>query len=166
MLNKFILDACCGGRMFRFNKKHPNALYVDVRKAEKWFIEARPEFEIQPDEIMSFCDLQYPDKSFKLVVMDPPHFKSLWENSWMAKKYGVLSWGRQAEIQKWFEECWRVLDDYGTLIFKWNESEVKLTEVLQLFDQEPLFWHTSWRLNKTIRLCFMKMPSRIRRHKF
>lgn len=26
---KFILDACCGSRMFWFNKAHPNAVYMD-----------------------------------------------------------------------------------------------------------------------------------------
>lgn len=24
--NKFILDACCGGKMFWFNKNHPNTM--------------------------------------------------------------------------------------------------------------------------------------------
>lgn len=38
MKEKLILDACCGGRMFWFNKKHPNALYVDQRKFERQVI--------------------------------------------------------------------------------------------------------------------------------
>jgi|GEM_PF-4955529 len=32
---KFILDACCGSRMFWFNKKHPNTLYMDIREYDK-----------------------------------------------------------------------------------------------------------------------------------
>jgi DNA segregation ATPase FtsK/SpoIIIE-like protein len=28
---KTILDVCCGSRMFWFNKKHPDALYLDIR---------------------------------------------------------------------------------------------------------------------------------------
>ena len=27
-----ILDACCGGRMFYFEKNHPNVLYIDRRR--------------------------------------------------------------------------------------------------------------------------------------
>lgn len=27
-----ILDACCGGRMFYFDKDHPNILYIDRRR--------------------------------------------------------------------------------------------------------------------------------------
>ena len=36
--DKFILDACCGGRMMWFNKNHPNCLYIDIRKEEKGYI--------------------------------------------------------------------------------------------------------------------------------
>ena len=47
--NKFILDACCGGRMMWFDKQHPNAIYIDFRKENKGFIEAVPNFEVNPD---------------------------------------------------------------------------------------------------------------------
>ena len=33
-----ILDACCGGRMFHFNKDHPNILYVDRRRGDCFFV--------------------------------------------------------------------------------------------------------------------------------
>ena len=38
MKDKFILDACCGGRMFWENKKHPNTIYIDNRLKEKGHI--------------------------------------------------------------------------------------------------------------------------------
>lgn len=31
-MNKIILDACCGSRMFWFNREHPDVLYVDSRE--------------------------------------------------------------------------------------------------------------------------------------
>jgi len=31
MSKKFILDACCGGKMFWFNKEHPNVMFADNR---------------------------------------------------------------------------------------------------------------------------------------
>lgn len=157
MNNKFILDACCGGRMFRFDKHHENAVYIDNRTLDKWSVDSRPEFFIEPDMVMDFCDLKFPDKHFKLVVWDPPHLQSLYETSWMAKKYGVLSWDRKDELAKWFSECWRVLDDYGVLIFKRNEYEIPLSEVLELFEQKPLFGHTTGKKGMTKRLCFMKV---------
>nr|DAT17428.1 MAG TPA: hypothetical protein [Caudoviricetes sp.] len=33
----------------------------------------------------------------------------------------------------------RVLEPYGTLVFKWNENQVKLHEVLRTIDYTPLF---------------------------
>lgn len=74
---KFILDASCGGRTIWFNKNHPNALYIDIRKEEKGIIWDRPNFEVNPDIQMDFRYLKFKDKQFKLVVWDPPHFKSL-----------------------------------------------------------------------------------------
>ena len=73
MKDKFILDACCGGRMMWFNKKHPNTIYIDIRREEKGLCKERPNFEVNPDKIMDFTNLEFPDKKFKLVVWDPPH---------------------------------------------------------------------------------------------
>ena len=110
--NKFILDACCGGRMMWFNKNHPNTLYIDNRKESKGHISKKSNHKICPDEVMDFRDLKFPDKSFKLVVWDPPHSYDLGQG---------------------FKECWRVLQDYGVLIFKWNEKQIKLKSILRLF---------------------------------
>ena len=32
MEDKFILDACCGSKMFWFDKKQPNTKFIDIRK--------------------------------------------------------------------------------------------------------------------------------------
>ncbi len=93
MENKYILDACCGGKCFWFNKKHPNTLYIDIRKEEKGF-----------------------------------------------------------------DECWRVLEDYGVLVFKWSEAEISVKRVLSLFSKDPLFGHTTGRAGKTKWFTFMKIP--------
>lgn len=155
-MGKLILDACCGSRMFWFNRQHPNALYVDNRKLDTKLCDGR-KLTIKPDEIVDFRDMSYEDNSFKLVVFDPPHLKTLGKTSWMAKKYGVLGENWQQDIKRGFDECMRVLDLHGTLIFKWNESEIKLKELLEVIKTEPLFGHTTGRQSKTIWLCFMKL---------
>lgn len=155
---KFILDACCGGRMMWFNKNHPNAVYVDIRREGKGVCKERPLFEVNPDLIMDFRDLKFPDKSFKLVVWDPPHIKTLWPNGIFAKKYGKLESDWKDLISKGFEECWRVLDDFGVLIFKWSEYEFKVKDVLKLFKVKPLFGHSTGTKSKTKWMCFMKIP--------
>lgn len=100
--------------------------------------------------------MPFSDCSFKLVVFDPPHMNKLGTNSWMAKKYGVLNYTWQHDIKEGFAECMRVLDVNGTLIFKWNEHQIKLQDILDIIDYKPLFGHTSGRHGKTIWLCFLK----------
>jgi hypothetical protein len=56
-----------------FNKKHPNALYIDIRREPKGFLKQRPNFSVEPDELGDYTNLKYPNKRFKLVVWDPPH---------------------------------------------------------------------------------------------
>ena len=162
--NKFILDACCGGRTIWFTKEHPNALYIDNRTEKKGLAPSSHHrggysFEVKPDQIMDFRSMDLPDNSFKLVVWDPPHLKTLKETSIFYKKYGCLNaetW--QSDLRAGFNECWRVLEDYGVLIFKWNETEISQKEVLSKFKVKPLFGHTTGSKSKTRWFCFMKIP--------
>ena len=111
-----------------------------------------------PDVIADFTNLPFEDDSFYMVVFDPPHLKTLGETSWMAKKYGKLPTNWQEVIKAGPDECTRVLKPNGTLIFKWNESEIKAVEVLSVIPFKPLFGHTTGRQSKTIWMCFMKLP--------
>jgi len=160
MEDKYILDACCGGKMMWFNKNHPNTIYVDNRKTDKGYVDGKPNFEVKPDFIMDFKKLKFKDKEFKLVFFDPPHVFARESNtSTFIKCFGRLnkeSW--QNDIKKGFDECWRVLDDYGVLVFKWSESNVKLKDLLEIIGKEPLVRSMRRGLSKTHWLCFMKIP--------
>ena len=61
----------------------------------------------------------------------------------MAAKYGKLTGDWREDLRKGFAECFRVLDSDGVLVFKWNETQVKIREVLELTDVQPLFGNTS-----------------------
>ena len=158
-MKKLILDACCGGKMFWYNKNHPNATYMDNRKDEKGHSQFRPNHEVMPDIIADFKNMPFKDKSFKMVVFDPPHM-FLGENAEFTKSYGRLTkdtW--KDELKRGFDECWRVLDDYGTLIFKWNQFDIKKKKVLEVLGRDPLFGHTTNRSTKNTHwLCYMKIP--------
>lgn len=165
--DKFILDACCGGRMMWVNKKHPNAVYIDNRVAEKGHINKgyNPNHQVKPDIVMDFRKMDFPDKSFKLVVFDPPHLSTLTETSIMRKKFGVLNaetW--QGDLRQAFKELWRVLDDFGTLIIKWSDIEIPYKKLLDLFSEKPLFMNiTAGRKaltegHRSYWFCFMKIP--------
>jgi len=139
---KEVLDPCCGSKMFWFDKDNSGVLYCDIRKENHILCDGR-KLNISPDEIIDFRSMPYDDKSFDLVVFDPPHFKTLGKTSWMAKKYGRLNEDWKGDLRQGFDECWRVLSVRGTLIFKWNVSEIKLREVLSCFSQKPLFGQTT-----------------------
>jgi len=170
---KFILDVCCGPRMFWFNKHHPNTIYMDNRVEEKGFIDNRKSREIKPDIVADFRKIPFQDKSFKLVVFDPPHLKNMSKRFLEGTKeerihqfrlgdtYGYLNketWER--DLRKGFEECWRVLEDYGILIFKWGDHDIKIKKILEVLGKEPLFGHRTRRgkTSSTHWFCFMKIP--------
>lgn len=158
MNDKFILDACSGGKMCWFDKNHPNVIYLDERREVKGFFKPRPNFEVNPDIIGDFRDLKFDDGTFKLVLWDPPHIVRFGNKSWMSQKYGMLGKDWEKDLAKGFSECYRVLEDYGVLIFKWSVSEIPLKKVLSLFHTKPLFGHTTSRSGNTKWLCFMKIP--------
>lgn len=149
-----ILDACCGSRMFWFDRQNKNVLFMDCRELEDTLCDGR-KLVIKPDIIADFRNMPFEDNSFYMVVFDPPHLLRVGENSYMAKKYGKLSDSWHDDIFKGFNECMRVLKPNGTLIFKWNEEQIKLKEILDLIPYQPLFGNRL-RGQKTHWLCFMK----------
>ena len=44
----------------------------------------------------------------------------------------------------------------GFLIFKWNETDIKVTEILKLTTATPVFGHISGKRANTHWICFMK----------
>ena len=138
--------------MFWFDKENSSTIFMDNRKLEDTLCDGRS-LVISPDVVADFRNIPYEDESFYLVVFDPPHLRKIGDNSWLAKKYGKLSDDCPSDIKKGFEECYRVLKKNGTLIFKWNEDQIKLSEILKLIDFNPLFGN---KRGKTHWLVFFK----------
>jgi 23S rRNA G2069 N7-methylase RlmK/C1962 C5-methylase RlmI len=150
---KPILDACCGSRMFWFDKQNEDVLFMDNRELETTLCDGR-NLIVKPDIIADFRNMPYEDNTFYLVVFDPPHLIHAGEESWLAKKYGKLDESNWQEyISQGFNECMRVLKPNGTLIFKWNEEQIKLSEVLKEIGHKPLFGN---KRSKTHWLVFFK----------
>lgn len=158
-----VLDACCGSRMMWLDKHNPAAIFGDVRR-ETIEVTDRSHgkddgtrvLEINPDVLMDFRDIPYPDNSFRLVAFDPPHLVRAGPRSWLAAKYGKLSSDYREDLRKGFAECFRVLEPAGVLVFKWNETQVKLKDILPLAPVAPLFGQVSGRSGLTHWLVFMK----------
>lgn len=141
--------------MFWFDRNHPNVVFADIRSEEIKLCDGRS-INVNPDIIADFRDLPFPDNSFKMVVFDPPHLNKLGQNTWMAQKYGVLLPTWEEDIKQGFSEAMRVLEPFGTLIFKWNEAQITTSKILNVIGVEPLLGHPTGRHGRTIWLSFMK----------
>lgn len=145
--------------MFWFDKKQPNTIYMDCRTLEPTKLSNRAILEVAPDVVGDFRNMPFEDGRFSMVVFDPPHMARAGDKSYMAKKYGYLNketW--QADIRAGFAECMRVLKPQGTLIFKWNEAHIPVSEVIKLAPAAPLFGNRAAGKNlKTHWLVFMKL---------
>lgn len=155
-----VLDPCCGSRMMWFDKQDPRATFGDKRH-ETLVVTDRTHkadgtrtLHVHPDILMDFRDMPFADGSFKLIAFDPPHLVKAGPKSWLAAKYGKLSADWREDLRAGFAECFRVLEPGGTLVFKWNEVQVKLPEVLALTPHAPLFGQVSGRAGMTHWLVF------------
>jgi 23S rRNA G2069 N7-methylase RlmK/C1962 C5-methylase RlmI len=158
-----ILDPCCGSRMMWFDRARPDVIFGD-RRSETLTVTDRSHgrsngvrtLRIEPDVLLDFRSLPYPDETFKLVAFDPPHLVRAGPKSWLAAKYGRLGQDWRDDLRRGFAECFRVLESDGVLVFKWNETQVKLSDVLACTTEKPLFGQVSGRHGLTHWLVFMK----------
>lgn len=158
------LDPCCGSRMMWLDKSALGVVFGDCRSEVATVTDrshgradGKRELRIEPDTLLDFRALPFPDESFYLVAFDPPHLVRAGAQSWLAAKYGKLGPNWREDIRKGFQECMRVLRPNGTLVFKWNETQVKVRDVLDLAQpHRPLFGHVSVRQGLTHWLVFMK----------
>jgi SAM-dependent methyltransferase len=149
--------------MFWFNRQNPHVAFGDIRR-ETVTVTDRSHgnrngtrtIQIEPDEIMDFRALPFADESFSHVAFDPPHLVRAGKKSYLAAKYGRLSENWRDDLRRGFAECFRVLKTGGTLVFKWNETQVRVKEVLALAPVAPLYGHLSGRKGLTHWLVFMK----------
>ena len=159
--DKKILDACCGTRMFWFDKQDERVLYVDIREGTRVIdvgtkgTKGRKPKVVAPDRLVDFRNMTFENDSFYHIVFDPPHFyKGAGATGRIAFDYGLLNETWKEDIKKGFAECFRVLKPNGTLIFKWCEAEIPLKEILKLTDKKPLYGHRSGKKAQTIWVAF------------
>jgi hypothetical protein len=158
-----VLDPCSGSRMMWFDRGHPDAIFGD-RRSETLTVTDRSHgredgtrtLTVCPDMLMDFRALPFEDGAFRLVAFDPPHLVRAGPRSWLAAKYGKLGQDWRDDLRQGFAECFRVLHADGVMVFKWNETQVKLSEVLALTPHQPLFGNTSGKKAGTHWLVFMK----------
>lgn len=149
-----ILDACCGGRHWWWDKAHPLALYMDNREALRGTVDHRPNWECRPDLFGDFRAMPFEDETFQLVLFDPPHEIRRAPGGRIRGTYGELHPDtEQEDLRLGFMECWRVLRRGGTLVFKWSD---KLVRVESHFPATPIVGTRSPRGGQTRWFIFYK----------
>lgn len=136
-----ILDPASGSRMFYFDRDDDRVLFGDIRSESHILCDGRA-LEVAPTVVMDFRGLPFADGQFRVVVFDPPHLTRVGRRGWMFKKYGgldVTTW--REDLAAGFAECFRVLAIDGVLIFKWNETQIPIADVLALTPHKPLVGH-------------------------
>lgn len=159
-----VLDACCGPRMFWFDHNDERTLFVDKRRERHMAADCsvkngEREIVVDPDVLADFTALPFQDNSFYHVVFDPPHIQRNGDTSWILKKYGVLRGDWREEIRKGFAECFRVLKPNGVLVFKWNEGDVSVPDILKLTPEKPLYGSKYGKHFKSHWIVFLKAAS-------
>ena len=75
----------------------------------------------------------------------------------ISKKYGSLGNNWKEDTRIGFDCIWSKLDLHGTLIFKYSDLDIPVTEMLQLFPQKALFGTKSKKaVNSTYWIVFFK----------
>lgn len=160
-MEKKILDVCCGSKMFWFDRDDNRVIFCDKR-AERHLLNdktakgGKRDLVVAPNVISDFTALPFPSNYFNTVVFDPPHYKNIGDKSWLRAKYGRLDGDWRIVLHDGFSECFRVLAESGTLIFKWASVEFPLSEILQLTNARPLFGHNSGKRSLTHWVAFTK----------
>lgn len=134
--------------------------YLQINGKKIMFYVRGRVLKINPDMLIDFRKMPFPDEHFYHIVFDPPHLVNLGKSSWMAKKYGILNDTWKQDIKQGFNECMRVLKPFSILVFKWNEDQIKVSEILKIIDFKPLYGNRGLS-SKTIWLVFMKMDNGI-----
>lgn len=155
-MNRPVLDPASGSRMFYFDKQDERVIFGDIRSEEHVLVDGRT-LTVRPDIEMDFRDLPFADGTFRIVIFDPPHLVRVGDTAWMGKKYGKLdplNW--RHDLSLGFSECFRVLAPHGVLIFKWNETQIPVSQILALTPHAPLVGHRSGKAAKTHWVTFLK----------
>ena len=154
----YTLDACCGSKMFWFDKQHKNVIFMDKR-CEQLVADnrqGRRTIVISPDILACYAHLPFKDNCFSIVIFDPPHLVRNGHKSWMAMKYGTLKGDWKKELRRGFAECFRVLKPEGVLVFKWSELDIPLSQILALSPVRPLIGNRRPKNSKTHWILFVK----------
>jgi len=161
-----ILDATAGARSIWYQKNLPFVTFIDKRNEKINTLKngnrlvCKRTWNVKPDVVLDWTkELPFPKEYFDMVVFDPPHKikNNGQKESILHMKYGFLDPKTyKMDLKKGLSNLFNVLKQNGFFIFKWNEEEISLNEILKLFPYKPLFGTRTGQKNNTHWVLFMK----------
>jgi hypothetical protein len=145
-----ILDACCGSKMMykglHRNFSQDEIVFIDIRKGiyplNKWHV---PPVNIWPDIVADLKHLPFRDKTFSLILFDPPH-GSFGVEAYFGAKYGGLKPNEYVTLLVWANiEFARVLTDDGYVFAKIHETQGRDIRCVRNFSNFKLLMDISYR---------------------
>ena len=162
-----ILDATAGSRGIWYQKDLPFVTWMDKRKGKYTsYISPKDKrvINVNPDVVADWTKtIPFENNYFDMVVFDPPHLvkKPCKKLSRMEYQYTSLNkdtW--KQDLQKGFNELFRVLKPYGFLVLKWCETNIKIMDVVGLSPYKPMFSNMSLERNGSDRNNYMVIFSK------
>jgi hypothetical protein len=156
-----VLDACCGSRMFWFDRQHQDAVYLDKRQESHTLTDRSSAGGARELVISRTWWATSPtcpsmtDRSRSSCSILPTSLATERRDGW-PRNTDRSGGNWRDDIRAGFSECFRVLRPDGTFIFKWNEHSITVSEVLSLTPHKPLFGNRCGKTAKSHWIVFMK----------
>lgn len=158
-----ILDATTSNKSMWYQKDNPFTVFMDMRKGifspqtpnmKTATIKKCGVYKVFPDIQARWQHLPFKDECFDMIVFDPPHISG--SSAGISQRYGFLTKTWKYDMSEGLKELFRVLKNEGSFIFKWNEREIQIKEVLNIFPYNPMFGTRTGTSNKTHWIVFIK----------
>ena len=142
---KPILDACCGSRMFWFDKNESHTTFMDIRQ-ETFEIHGK-KVNVNPDVVGDFRDMPFEDNSFDLIICsdvlehlpDDIYKKTIKEFKRVSKKYILIISPNSEDLEANQSKCIKC----GTVFhMNWHISSISVDKILNNFrdDFSPVYY--------------------------
>ena len=146
---KNILDPCCGSRMMYFDKQDKRVVFGDIRTLEQTFCAMGACCALSRTWRLTLGLCHTRTVHLSWLPLTRRTFIQQGLKAGLLQSTAKLSENWRDDLRKGFAECFRVLASDGVLVFKWNETQVKIKEVLLLTPHKPLFGHPTGRKGLT-----------------
>ncbi|WP_238788793.1 SAM-dependent methyltransferase [Streptococcus mutans] len=142
-----ILDACCGSRMFWFDKNETHTTFMDIRQ-ETFKIHGK-KVNVVPDVIGDFRNMPFEDNSFLSIVWATERYDSLdgFCKNGVDMKINYIEFFEK-EVPNWMRESNQKMQElgFGSLAY-WQWANKSIVAICEKYNNDDLVngqFHLIW----------------------